>query len=51
MNVRVETAPSPFLLRTAIETVLRGGAWPAGPEKAVADAVADAVAQRREGGR
>jgi len=53
MNVRVETdrAPSPFLLRTAIETVLRGGPWPAGPERTVADAVASAVARQRDGGR
>lgn len=45
MNLRVpvDRAPSPYLLRTAIETVLRGGAWPAGPEATVAQAVVAAV--------
>lgn len=53
MNLRVDVdrVPSAFLLRAAIETVLRGGAWPAGPEADVAAAVAKAVrATRAESG-
>ncbi len=36
--------PTPGLLRPAIEAALAGRAWPAGPEAAVAQAVADRIA-------
>ena len=43
LRVAVATAPDPHLLRVAIETRLRGAAWPAGPERTVADAVVAAA--------
>jgi hypothetical protein len=50
LTVRVEVAadPAPGLLRPAIERRLAGGAFPAGPEDAVAQAVARAVRERTE---
>jgi hypothetical protein len=51
LHVSVDSAPSPFALRAAIETALRGGVWPAGPEATVASAVADAVKAQQAGGR
>jgi hypothetical protein len=44
----VQAAPSPGLLRPAIERRLAGAPFPSGPEDAVGRAVADAV--RRAGG-
>jgi hypothetical protein len=44
LRVDVAARPDPYLLRTAISARLAGRSWPAGPEMAVADAVASAVA-------
>jgi hypothetical protein len=49
--VRVDAAPRPHLLRAAVEAGLRGAPWPPGPERAVADAVARAVAGAAAPGR
>lgn len=49
VQVEVSQAPDPFRLRAAIEARVAGRSWPAGPERAVADAVADAVARRTSG--
>jgi hypothetical protein len=43
LRVEVSAAPAPGLLRAAIERRLTGGAFPTGPEDAVAQAVARAV--------
>lgn len=43
VRVEVQAAPSPGLLRPAIERRLAGAPFPSGPEDAVARAVADAV--------
>jgi hypothetical protein len=43
LRVEVETAPSPYLLRAAIARRLAGHPVAAGPERAVAEAVARAV--------
>jgi len=50
MKVRVEVAtpPAPALLRPAIAARLAGRPFPAGPEDAVASAVAHAVAKAQE---
>jgi hypothetical protein len=44
VRVEVTAAPTPGLLRPAIERRLRGRAFPAGLEDAIGKAVADAVA-------
>ena len=44
MRIEVTAAPTPGLLRPAIERRLRGRAFPTGPEDAIGKAVADAVA-------
>jgi hypothetical protein len=44
VRVEVPAAPTPGLLRPAIERRLRGRAFPAGPEDAIGKAVAHAVA-------
>jgi hypothetical protein len=44
ISVTVDAAPMPGLLRPAIEAALAGRAFPDGPERAVARAVAGAVA-------
>jgi hypothetical protein len=49
VRVEVPAAPSPGLLRAAIERRLAGGTFPARSEDAVAKAVADAVAARERG--
>lgn len=49
LRVEVDAVPEPGLLRPAVEAALAGRAWPAGPEAAVAQAVADAVAHRAAG--
>lgn len=46
LRVEVRAEPLPGLLRPALEAVLAGGAWPAGPEADVAAAVAAHVAAR-----
>jgi hypothetical protein len=46
LTVTVDTEPSPGLLRPAIEAALANRPWPAGPERDVAVAVAEAVAER-----
>jgi len=43
LRLAVAAAPDPHLLRVAIEARLRGAAWPAGPERTVADAVVAAA--------
>jgi hypothetical protein len=48
LRVEVGAAPSPHLLRAAIERRLAGGATGAGPEDAVAETVARAVRSRLE---
>jgi hypothetical protein len=48
LRVEVEAAPSPGLLRAAIEARLAGRPWASGPEAAVADEVARAVEASRE---
>ena len=47
LSVTVDAAPSPGLLRPAIEAALAGRPWPAGPEADVARAVAEAAAGER----
>ena len=44
LRVEVDRAPDPFLLRAAIEAGLAGRPW-AGPERAVADRVLEAVTE------
>jgi hypothetical protein len=44
VRVEVTAAPTPGLLRPAIERRLRGRAFPSGPEDAIGKAVADALA-------
>jgi hypothetical protein len=44
VRVEVTAAPTPGLLRPAIERRLRGSAFPTGPEDAIGKAVAEAVA-------
>jgi hypothetical protein len=51
LEVRVDAKPEPGLLRAAIERRLADRAYPAGPEDAVAAAVASALARDRAGGR
>jgi hypothetical protein len=46
LAVSVDAEPAAGLLRPAIEAALAGRVWPAGPETAVADAVAKAVTER-----
>ena len=46
VRVEVTAAPTPGLLRPAIERRLRGRAFPADPEDAIGKAVADAVAAK-----
>jgi len=48
LRVEVGSAPSPYLLRTAIERRLAGRPFGVGPEDAVAEAVARAVQPRLE---
>jgi hypothetical protein len=48
LRVEVGSAPSPHLLRAAIESRLAGRTFGAGPEDAVAEAVAAAVRPRLE---
>jgi hypothetical protein len=48
LRVEVPSAPSPYLLRAAIEARLAGRAFGAGPEDAIADAVAQAVRPKLE---
>jgi hypothetical protein len=50
LTVKVDTEPTPGLLRSAIEAALAGRPWPAGPEHDVAKAVADTIAARRTAG-
>ncbi|HEU0195108.1 MAG TPA: hypothetical protein VFQ71_12965 [Gaiellales bacterium] len=47
VRVEVPAAPSPGLLRPAIERRVAGGAFPSGPEDAVGRAVARAVREAR----
>ncbi len=49
LRVDVAAAPSPHLLRAAIERRLAGGPTGAGPEDAIAETVARAVRSRLEG--
>jgi hypothetical protein len=44
LRVEVDAAPRPALLRSAIEARLAGRPAPIGPERVVADAVAEALA-------
>jgi hypothetical protein len=44
LSVHVDAVPNAGLLRPAIEAALAGRAWPPGPEAAIANAGADAVA-------
>jgi len=44
VRVEVTAAPTPGLLRPAIERRLTGSAFPTGPEDAIGKAVVDAVA-------
>lgn len=46
LDVSVDRAPEPGLLRATIEAVLAGRATPRGPERAIALAVRDAVTAR-----
>jgi hypothetical protein len=46
LRVDVQQPPDPFRLRAAIEARVAGRAWPAGPERAIAEAVAEVVANR-----
>ena len=48
LRVDVTSAPSPYLLRAAIEARLAGRTFGAGPEDTVADAVERAVRARLE---
>jgi hypothetical protein len=48
VRVEVPAAPTPGLLRAAIERRVAGGAFPSGPEDAVGQAVARAVRETRE---
>jgi hypothetical protein len=48
LRVEVVANPAPGLLRPAIERRLAGGSFPAGPEDAVAKAVAEALDERDE---
>jgi hypothetical protein len=48
LTVTVDAEPSPGLLRPAIEAALANRPWPAGPERDVAVAVAEAVAERHQ---
>ncbi|SEQ80147.1 hypothetical protein [Arthrobacter sp. OV608] len=50
LRVEVGVVPEPGLLRPAIEAALMGRAWPAGPEAAVAEAVAARVADAQQSG-
>ncbi|MCW3819208.1 hypothetical protein ONA91_32680 [Micromonospora sp. DR5-3] len=43
LDVDVDSAPNPGLIRPTIEAALAGRALPAGPETALAQAVANAV--------
>ena len=47
VRVEVQAAPSPGLLRLAIERRLAGAAFPSAPEDAVGRAVAEAVRRAR----
>lgn len=47
LRVVVDSRVDPLLLAPAIRVRLAGGAWPAGPERQVADAVEAAVAAAR----
>jgi hypothetical protein len=44
LDVTVDRAPEPGLLRATIEAVLAGRATPPGPEQAIGQAVRDAIA-------
>lgn len=43
LQVTVDSAPEPGLIRPAIEAALAGRSWPAGPEATIAAAVAAAT--------
>lgn len=43
LDITVERAPNPGLLRPTMEAALRGGALPEGPEATIARTVADAA--------
>ncbi|MEO6998302.1 MAG: hypothetical protein ABI112_09490 [Terracoccus sp.] len=49
LQVAVESAPEPGLLRPAIAAALAGRPWPEGPEAQVAAVVAAAVRGRQGG--
>lgn len=49
LQVTVDAAPEPGLLRPAIAAALAGRPWPSGPEGQVAAAVATAVAAAVQG--